>query len=99
MTIDGSMIQAVVVITVMIIGFVITGRIAIHRLGALEKRMDANDEKWDQAAVDAKNDRRGLHTRIDETNKGLGELREDLREMRGQLRGSGYINGSQHHAP
>ena len=69
----------------------------LWRTGRLEKRMDDNDKKWEKKdeentrkweakESEAKEDRRRLH---EEINKNHGEFVE----LRGELRGSGHING------
>lgn len=60
------------------------------RIGAMEKRMDANDARWQLAATEAKADRKLMHEKIDADRMALAELT-------GYLRGRGVINGVGEH--
>ena len=88
-TLDGSMLQFISTV----IGILCLGAVGIWRLGVLERRMDANDAKWEKAAEEAKRDRGLLHGRVNASVDSVANLTGEFREMRGELRGGGHING------
>ena len=54
--------------------------VALYRLAQVEKRLE-------KALNEAREDRRGIY-------KELSTNREELVELRGELRGGGYVNGN-----
>ena len=62
-----------------IVGFIATGGAALWRISALEKRADKRDEQ-------AREDRRLLHSKLEEQGR-------DFARLEGQLIGRGVING------